>query len=145
MLISGLINCYKGWILYADPFSINIYSGGLAAVCGSFVVLEIWDWLFKNRRIVFRKLKEMTHLEAKKLEKFYQEVMFADELVINVKHFMMSHPGGMYLINSCLGEDSGKYMVGCSSYGGSLNQYTHSVKAFSYISSLAIAKIPYTR
>ena len=145
MLISGLINCYKGWILYADPFSINIYSGGLAAVCGSFVVLEIWDGYSKNRRIVFRKLKEMTHLEAKKLEKFYQEVMFADELVINVKHFMMSHPGGMYLINSCLGEDSGKYMVGCSSYGGSLNQYTHSVKAFSYISSLAIAKIPYTR
>ena len=44
------------------------------------------------------------------------------------------------LIDS-LGEDTGKYMVGCSSYGGSLNAYAHSDKAFSMLPELAIGRI----
>ena len=69
--------------------------------------------------------------------------MFADDLVIDVQYFQNSHPGGKYMIAEAIGEDTGKYMTGCSSYGGNFQPYTHSETAFSFLRYLAIARIPY--
>ena len=144
MLIAGLINCTKGWQLYSDAMSLAAYVIALIAVCAIFLFFEVRQVFFKNRESgEMTWLKEMGHMEAAERIDGGEELMYADDLVINVKHFKLSHPGGAYLIQESIGEDTGKYMVGCSSYGGNYNPYTHSAKAFAYLRRLAIARIPY--
>lgn len=144
LLISGLINCFLGWGLYIPYFGRVGTIGGIIIIIIVFLVFQIYQTCKRNR---FTKasisLPEMTHVEAMEKIRNGSKYMFADDLVINVRFFGISHPGGAYMINDCIGEDTGKYMVGCSSYGAEFNPFTHSEKAFSFLKNLAIARIPY--
>lgn len=143
-----------GWVLIFNGF-IAIYAGR------DFVGSEIWVYFFmiillgsfelffklltasNNHEYITARLNFMTHDEAFEKIMHGDKLMFADNLVINIKHFQHSHPGGQYLVTEAIGEDTGKYMTGCSSYGERFQPYTHSENAFSILRYLAIAKIPY--
>ncbi|OMJ89737.1 hypothetical protein SteCoe_8002 [Stentor coeruleus] len=156
LLICGLINCWKGWVIYGDGLGKILTILGFIAAGALFVTFEIYQIFVRNGRrnplrYIFSctgnttpgNLMDMTHLSAIEQVKNGKKLMFYDDLVLEVGHFALSHPGGSFMISNCYGEDTGKYMVGCSSYGGSLLPYTHSLKAFSYLTNLAIARIPY--
>ena len=108
-----------------------------------FVSFELYQICFVNHGKSNKKLPEMTHIEAIKLIKDGKEYMFADDSIIDIKDFKLSHPGGTYFIQNSIGQDTVKYMIGCSSYEGKFNPYTHSEKALSLLNRLAIASIPY--
>jgi hypothetical protein len=141
MFIVGLRNLYVGWDLNTKDrkeFMIIIY----VIVPVLFVALEVYQKVFRNKTsLPSEKLKEMNHFEVMEMVREGKKIMFADEFVVNVSHFYKSHPGGSFMINRTVGEDAGKYMVGCSSYGNSYNAYSHSEEAFSMLKSLAIGKI----
>ena len=99
--------------------------------------------IYNNHAFLRSRLKYMTHEQAFRMIKNGKAYMFADDLVIDVKSFQFSHPGGSYMISEALGEDTGKYMTGCSSYGGNFQPYTHSERAFTFLRYLAIAKVSY--
>ena len=143
-----------GWtLMFCSLFSI--YSGKkyLGSEAGVYVLMAclmvFCELLFNfvsvlnNHTYVTRRLKEMTHENAFMEIKNGKEYMFADNFVIDVRSFKFSHPGGSYFISHAIGEDTGKYMTGCSSYGGKFQPYTHSENAFSLLRYLAVAKIPY--
>ncbi|CAG9319914.1 unnamed protein product [Blepharisma stoltei] len=140
MLTVGLMNNSYGYEIFGSASS---YYVGLAILLGGWLLLEIrhqftykWTWL-----LLQRKPKEMTHKEA--MEKKKMKIMFYDDLVLNVTHFIDSHPGGAYMLKDSIGEDAGKYMVGCSSSGGELAPYEHSKPAFDLAKKLAIGRVPY--
>lgn len=143
LFISGLYNCWVGWDIYGGSGKAAI-GIGFALTILFFGILESIQIFHRNKLSAPSKsLPEMTHFKAMELIKEGRKLMFADDLVIDVKHFILSHPGGSYMLSESIGEDTGKYMVGCSSFSADLNPYDHSAKAFSMLKSLAIAKIPY--
>jgi ferredoxin-NADP reductase len=142
LFVTGLYNCWVGWDLYGSKGKALIILGFVLNVL-FFVVLEILQRFFWGRMALPKaSLPEMTHFKALEMVKAGKALMFADDLVVDVKHFALSHPGGSFLISESLGEDAGKYMVGCSSYDGNFNPYTHSSKAFAMLKTLAVARIP---
>ncbi|OMJ93868.1 hypothetical protein SteCoe_3057 [Stentor coeruleus] len=158
LLICGLINCWKGWVLYGGRTSKALMILGFALAGVIFFVFECYQIFVRNGRrnpLVSKisctkneipdKYKKMSHMKVMSMVREGKKLMFYDDLVLDVGHFCLSHPGGSFMISDCYGEDVGKYMVGCSSYGGNLLPYTHSLKAFSYLSNLAIGKIKYPR
>lgn len=89
-------------------------------------------------------MPSITHEQAVKLiVENKEELMFIDEFVINIKRFKNSHPGGVYMLNSAIGQDAGKFIAGCSSYDGDILPYKHSIQALEIAKSLAIGQIPY--
>lgn len=143
LLILGLINCLKGWDIYKGRAGIVLTILGFILTVLLFGGLEIYQVFFKNRRLpASHKLPVITHSTAMEMIANGSKIMFADDMVLDVAGFILSHPGGSFMISECLGEDTGKYMVGCSSYGGAILPYTHTDKAFSYFKSLAIGCIP---
>ncbi|OMJ80376.1 hypothetical protein SteCoe_19369 [Stentor coeruleus] len=158
LLICGLINCWKGWVLYGDNTGKSLMIFCFALTGAIFMLFEAYQIFVRNGRRnplalkiscteneVPGKYKKMSHMKAIALVRKGKKLMFYDDLVIDVGHFYLSHPGGSFMISKCYGEDVGKYMVGCSSYGGNLLPYTHSLKAFSYLSNLAIGRIKYPK
>lgn len=156
LLICGLINCWKGWVIYGEGIGKILTVIGFIIAGILFLGFELYQNFVKSEKLnpiklfpdikinaSFSNLELMTHLQALEHVKNGKKLMFYDDLVLEVGHFALSHPGGSFMISDCYGEDTGKYMVGCSSYGGNLLPYTHSLKAFSYLNNLAIARIPY--
>lgn len=142
LFIAGLINCYVGWDIYGGSGQAAITIGFILTAI-FFGVLETVQVFYWNKLTAPKSsLPEMTHFKAIEMIKAGKKLMFADDLVVDVGHFILSHPGGSYMIAESLGEDTGKYMVGCSSFSGELNPYDHSAKAFSMLKSLAIGRIP---
>lgn len=143
LLICSLRNCFYGWDIYKSKTGQALTVLVCIATIFIFGGFEVYQIFFKNKRkFNVGKLPQITHGKAMEMIRDGAKLMFADDLVLDVKHFMLSHPGGRYLINECIGEDTGKYMVGCSSYGETMLPYTHTEKAFSYFKNLAIASIP---
>jgi NAD(P)H-flavin reductase/cytochrome b involved in lipid metabolism len=119
-----------------------LISIGFILAAALFGILEIVQVFWWNKITVAKKnLPEYTHLQVMDMINDGKLLMFADELVVDVGHFIFSHPGGSYMVKESIGEDTGKYMVGCSSYGADLNPYAHSEKAFSMLKTLAIGRI----
>ena len=120
-----------------------IYVIALIIIIVLFAVLEINQIFFRNKPLKSTDLiNDITHLEAFEMIKNGEELMFADDLVIDIKDFKYNHPGGKFMLYESIGEDSGKFMIGCKGYANDYNPYTHSSKAFSYLSKLAIGRIP---
>jgi NAD(P)H-flavin reductase len=143
LLVVGVTNCVKGWDLYGDG-SVTVFIAFAVVVAGGYFCFDLFQRVVRNnRKGENMNLPEITHEEAVKRINEGEMLMFADDLVINVGKFITSHPGGSYLIAESVGEDAGKYMSGCSSYGGKLQPYTHSSKALAMTKLLAVAKIPY--
>ncbi|OMJ95838.1 hypothetical protein SteCoe_741 [Stentor coeruleus] len=143
LLIIGLINCFKGWDIYNGKTGIGLTILGYVITVVAFIGFDVYQIFFKNRRQpASPKLPITTHSAAMEMIANGSKLMFADDMVLDVGGFMLSHPGGSFMISECIGEDTGKYMVGCSSYGGAILPYTHSNKAFSYFKNLAISRIP---
>lgn len=144
MLIMGLMNNSYGWQIYS---SSGLYYIGLAIILIVTALLEArHQFMYKIPKLLFsiRKLKDVTHKEAfEQINNSKMKLMFYDEYVLNIKHFMGTHPGGAFMLKDAIGEDTGKYMVGCSSVGGNLMPYTHTKMAFDYCKKLAIGKIPF--
>jgi len=69
-------------------------------------------------------------------------LVFTDEYVLDVSDFHRGHPGGSFMLNETLGEDTGKYLVGCSSFSGQYNPYVHSLTTYSIVKDLSVGKIP---
>ena len=140
MFIAGLRNVYSGWDIYGEIKSSMIIIYTIIAV--AFVTAELIQIFYRNKlKNPSKKLAIMSHFDVIEEVKKGRKLMFADDLVIDVGHFYRAHPGGSFMLVESLGEDTGKYMVGCSSYGGTLNPYAHSDKAFSMLPELAIGRI----
>ena len=141
LFIGGLYNCWVGWDLYGSRGKGLIVIAFILAIL-FFGVMEIWQVCWRNKITKPNKsLPVYTHPQVMEQIKSGKRLMFADELVIDIHHFAISHPGGEYMLSESIGEDTGKYMVGCSSYGGNLNPYVHSAKAFSMLKGLAVGQI----
>ena len=141
LFIAGLYNCWVGWDLYGSRGKGLIIIAFVLAIL-LFGVMEVWQICWRNKITKPNKsLPIYTHLQAIDMIKSGKKLMFANELVIDIVPFAISHPGGQYMLAESIGEDTGKYMVGCSSYDGNLNPYVHSEKAFSMLKGLAIGQI----
>jgi cytochrome b involved in lipid metabolism len=71
------------------------------------------------------------------------ELVVIDDLILDVSHFMMNHPGGKFLIQFNIGRDISKFF-----YGGyvleatsSMRPHTHSNVARSIVNTLVIARL----
>ena len=141
MYIAGLRNLYLGWDISKEghPERMLIFYIPVPII---FLGFELYRKLYSSRAALpDKKLKEMTHFEVMDHVKSGKKLMFADELVIDVSSFFRSHPGGSFMISKNIGEDAGKYMVGCSSYGGKYNAYDHSKNAFAMLKKLSVGRI----
>ena len=141
MFIAGLRNLYLGWDINKEgnPRTMAIIYIPVPII---FIGLELYRKLYSSRATIpDKKLKEMNHFEVMDQVKSGKKLMFADELVIDVSSFSRSHPGGSFMISKNIGEDAGKYMVGCSSYGGKYNAYAHSKNAFAMLKKLSVGRI----
>ena len=143
LFISGLVNCILGWIVHNNEPSMTLFAIAIIVISIILLVLETYQICCKNKsRKINQKLPEMTHFDALEQIKTGKEYVFAENLVVDISQFKKAHPGGCFLLQETIGEDSGKYMIGCSSYGGNYNPYTHSAKAMSYLKGLPIGRIP---
>ena len=141
MFIIGLNNCVRGWILFETIGQVLMVIGIIVIIIVFIVLESIQVCCLSRIRKANQKLKTMNHFEAFDLIRKGKKIMFYDDLVLDVKWFSGNHPGGSFLIEKAIGEDTGKYMTGCSSYGNEMNPYDHSAKAFSMLRGLAIARI----
>jgi NAD(P)H-flavin reductase/cytochrome b involved in lipid metabolism len=117
----------------------------MVAVLAGFEVFSTLQMYFPWFRFYVRKVRNMSHQEAFDMINQGRLLMFADDLVIDIKHFQYSHPGGKFMISEAVGEDTGKYLTGCSSYGGPFQPYEHSEAAFNLLKYLSIGKVPYPK
>ena len=111
----------------------------------SFELFSNLQMYYPRFRFYVRKISIMSHEEAFDLIKKGRLLMFADELIIDIQHFQYTHPGGKFMISEAVGEDTGKYLTGCSSYGGPFQPYSHSEAAFNMLKYLAIGRVPYPK
>ena len=154
--IAFLTRAHKfiGWVLVLSGFlSIEFGKAYIGRdlyvyyfMMASLVLFELFSVVlsfFPKLRFHIRKLKKMTHKEA--FDEIFKgrPLMFADNLIVDIKHFQYSHPGGKFMISEAIGEDTGKYLTGCSSYGGQFQPYEHSEYAFTMLKYLAIGEVPY--
>lgn len=141
LFLSGLYNCYLGWTFISSSYKIVFYLG-VAIAASLFAFLEYRQRLYKNTEKYQVELPQMTHLEVLEQVKKGAYLVFADEYVVFVRNFYRAHPGGSFMLLETIGEDSGKYLVGCSSYSGQYNPYEHTPGTYSLIKDLAIGKVP---
>lgn len=153
MLIAGFYNCFIGWDINGSSTGEAFIIIVTVILCGLFIIFEVrlqiasyFPFSKYNLKFRCRELEEMSHVEV--LEAIYKDnkkYAFYDELVINLYGFQALHPGGSFLIKDAYGEDLGKYMVGCSSYGGKYFPYAHSLRAHDMARKLAIGKLPFPK
>ena len=140
LVIAGLFSIFTGHKNLGGEIAAYAL---MACLIGLFEVLFIAFNYFNNHSFCMKQLKNMTHEEVFEDIQKGKEYVFADHLVINVAHFKRSHPGGQFMITAALGEDVGKYMAGCSSYGDRFQPYIHSETSFSMLRYLAVGIVPY--
>lgn len=142
LVICGFVSIHLGKDFLGSELVLYYF---MMALLGCFEVFALIQALYPKSRFFVRKLKKMTHQEA-----FFQIIngrplVFADNLVVDIGHFQYSHPGGKFMVAEAIGEDIGKYLTGCSSYGGSFQPYEHSEYTFTLIKQLAIGEVPYPK
>jgi ferredoxin-NADP reductase len=143
ILLFSLFNCYTGWTFVESSYEA-LFDYGVIFMTLLFIVLETYQRLYKNKDGYQKNNLLITrHLDVFEKIKQGKFLVFADEFVLDVTHFHRSHPGGSFMITGTLGEDMGKYMVGCSSYSGKFNPYEHSLSAFAISRDLAVAQIEF--
>ena len=141
LFLAGLYNCYVGWGFIESNYKILFYVGIALGVL-LFAKLEIRQRIYKNTEKYQVDPPKMTHLEVLEKVRKGEYLVFTDEYVVNVSDFHRAHPGGSFMLNETLGEDSGKYLVGCSSFSSQYNPYVHSLGAYSLVKDLSVGKIP---
>mmetsp|Transcript_28892 Transcript_28892/g.51535 ORF Transcript_28892/g.51535 Transcript_28892/m.51535 type:complete len:732 (+) Transcript_28892:28-2223(+) len=145
LTIVGMIEVYGGWSIYEEKYCAIV----IAYYCCLFSIfcfLELWSryWYLYPRLSCRGHLSNMTHAQVmREVFQNQKQLAFCDELVLDVSKFADSHPGGKLLIEDALGEDFGKYMNGCSSYGKGANPYYHSEPARLMVEKLAIGLLKY--
>ncbi|CAG9330221.1 unnamed protein product [Blepharisma stoltei] len=147
LLISALVNNKFGWELYDDSQN-KTYIGFMFAVIGPILLFEFRHQISPYWRFLsfyFRRNKQLSHIEAiEKISKEDREYVFLEELVLDITWFKYDHPGGYNMLKNVIGEDVGKYMIGCSSQKN-YNPYTHTIQALEMAGHLSIATIPYPK
>lgn len=145
LTIVGLIEVYVGWDIYDDKYT-SVVAAYYAILALVFCFLELWTrfWFIYPRLSCRGELREMTHSEVMR-EVFLKQkqLVFYDELVLDVSKFSDSHPGGKLIIEDAIGEDFGKYINGCSSYGDGITPYYHSDQTRLIIEKLAVGVLKY--
>jgi cytochrome b involved in lipid metabolism len=149
LTIIGLWNLWTGWEMYDDDWH-GLMTALYTIIGVTYFLLEIRHQVaihfpaIKYLDCRRANLPEMTHQAA--LNKVFREGkkwVFYDDLVLDVAPFVNSHPGGAIFIKKAYGEDMGKYINGCSSFGEHYLPYDHTNQARDLAERLAIAKIPY--
>jgi NAD(P)H-flavin reductase len=147
LTIIAFIEIYYGWDLYdSNGDALPIVYFFYAFIAFLFAILELWRrFWYLCPSLGCRKSKvHMTHEEVmKEVLKNNKHYAFCDELVISVGAFSDSHPGGAKLITDSYGEDLGKYLNGCSSYGKGSLPYYHSQGARLMLERLSIGVLSY--
>ena len=143
LLIFSLVNCMIGWTFIESSLKPLFYYGVIFMTL-LFIVMETYQRLYKFKDGYQKNDLPLTrHLDVFEKVKQGKYLVFADEFVLDVTHFYRAHPGGSFMVTGALGEDMGKYMVGCSSYSGKYNPFEHSQNAFAISRDLAIAQIDF--
>lgn len=145
LMIIAFIEIHYGWDMYDDTQLIIVYVF-YGIIVFLFILLELWRryWYLIPSLGCRRTKVMMTHHAAMKL--LYNEnrkIAFYDELIIDVGKFADSHPGGKRFISETHGEDLGKYINGCSSYGKAAQPYYHSQGARLIVERLSIGLLSY--
>jgi cytochrome b involved in lipid metabolism len=138
MTIVALIEVKYGWDLKDDDKLDFIYPlyGVLAAIFLIFEVLNRFGYKpWMNRR----SFTSYTYHEVASEVAQGKHLAFFNDLVLDVKSFASSHPGGEVMMRATLGEDLGKYIYASSSWNSP--PHIHSVSAHSLIAQLAIGKV----
>jgi len=159
-ILGVLINISGFWLVESELDEVSgilFWTAICTLICVSFEIDHKWINLIPSQCVVWAKLKlskrfpflykasrSITHREAlKEMTMKNKDYMFYEEFVIDITDFKFSHPGGAYMLNDSIGEDTGKYMIGCSSANGDLEPYTHSSESFDLLKKLVVAKVPY--
>jgi NAD(P)H-flavin reductase len=153
MVIAGYYNCFIGWDINGSSSGEAFIITVTVILCALFLIFELrlqiasyFPFSKFNLNCRCRKLKEMSHAEVLHATfNHKKKYAFYDEFVIDLFGFQALHPGGSFLIKDAYGEDMGKYLVGCSSYGGNYFPYAHSLRAHDMARKLAIGKLPFPK
>jgi hypothetical protein len=155
--ISGLTNIALGLTISGQNTELLdyiIYPGiGLLALI--FIVLELYRYKssYRIQTVSIRSIND-TGLtldmvpEQKKysqiIKKIYKKKkkwVFFKNLVLDMSSFISSHPGGSYMLEGILAENSAKYLYGVSSYSKELLPYSHSTHALKLSKKFAFAEV----
>ena len=153
--ISGLVNVYLGWqIKNKYSYLYYVYSAYILLVL-LHLSLEL-----RRRRKVSRSYSikisnsldssrsselissHLTYPECiREIKKKNKKWIFFNDLILDVSSFATSHPGGSYLIDGILGEDSAKYIYGISNYSSEIPANIHSNYALKLTKQFSFSRV----
>lgn len=146
LMIVAFIEIYYGWDMYDDT-KLDIVYFFYAFIAALFAILELWRrfWYLVPCPLGCRRSKVVKNHQdvLKEVTENHKRYAFCDELILDVGRFADSHPGGKTFITETYGEDLGKYINGCSSYGKGCNPYYHTQGARLILERLSIGVVAY--
>mmetsp|Transcript_7687 Transcript_7687/g.14550 ORF Transcript_7687/g.14550 Transcript_7687/m.14550 type:complete len:722 (+) Transcript_7687:2043-4208(+) len=138
LFIVALIEIKYGWDMKDDDKLDFIYPlyGVLA---GIFLVFELANRFGYRYFLSKRNLETFTYSQVLQEVSQGKEWGFFNDLVIDVRPFASSHPGGQVMFKHTFGQDYGKFIYGSSSWNTA--PHIHSVNAHSLIAQLAVGRV----
>lgn len=153
--VGGFVNVHIGWKIN-HYHTVQSYIYPAYGVLGFiYVVTELFrrkkvhrTHSVKNRNEVESEQNSelmstlMTYSEyLKEIRSKGKKWVFYNDFVLDLSHFSYSHPGGSYLIEGIIGEDSAKYLYGISNYSREIPANQHSSYALKLTKDFAFNKV----
>lgn len=141
LMVIAQIAIYYGLQGY-KPKEIDQLNWAFPTLAAILVVFETWHWfgatvkrvLFKRPKMTFKEVFDQVVLEDRKL-------IFFDNLVLDIRPFIDSHPGGSAVLYDSMGEDHGKYIYGVIGAGTQQAAFAHPQVMWKYVRQLTIAEV----
>ena len=153
--LGGFVNVHLGWNIH-NYTTVKTYIYPAYGVLGFIYALtELFRRKKVHRTHSIRIRKEieseqnselisslMTYSEyLKEIRTNGKKWVFYNDFVLDLSHFACSHPGGSYLIEGIIGEDSAKYLYGISNYSREIPANQHSAYALKLAKDFAFSKV----
>jgi cytochrome b involved in lipid metabolism len=147
IILSAQLTALFGGYKYAEMSGIPMYETIAVQVFTLFFAtllsLEISYRLKLETYVPFSDEQKpiITTEEFEERVKKGENLVFLDDLVLNVSGYKWEHPGGSFVFDLNKGRDVSKYFYGGYSLEGGVRPYTHSNVARSIVNSLIVGRL----
>ena len=139
LMVIAQIAIYYGLQGY-KPKEIHQLNWAFPVLASLLLVFEVWHWV--RAFSTFSTSPKMTFAEVYDLvAKQQRQLIFFDNLVLDLQSFLDSHPGGSSVLQDSFGEDHGKYIYGVNSAGTQQVGFTHPKVVWKYVKELTIGEV----
>lgn len=141
LMVIAQIAIYYGLQGY-KPKEIDQLNWAFPVLAALLVIFEIWHWLRAFPKKYSTKHPKMTFLEVYDLvARKQRQLIYFDNLVLDLQPFLDSHPGGSSVLIDSIGEDHGKYIYGANSAGTQQIGFAHPQVVWKYVRELTIGEV----